>query len=83
MNMWQEENNRLTRSFTFKDFKEAFAFMTQVALAAEKMDHHPRWTNEYNRVDFELFTFDAGNTVTSRDHRLASTIDAIAHTYLP
>ena len=81
--MWQEENNRLIKTFRFKDFKEAFAFMTQVALAAEKMDHHPRWTNMYNQVDFELFTFDAGNTVTSRDHRLASIIDAIADKYLP
>lgn len=80
--MWQEENNRLLRSFRFKDFKEAFAFMTQVALAAEKMDHHPRWTNTYNQVDFELFTFDAGNTVTARDHRLAQAIDAIAQKYL-
>jgi 4a-hydroxytetrahydrobiopterin dehydratase len=81
--MWQEENNRLTRSFRFKDFKAAFAFMTEVALTAEKMDHHPRWTNMYNQVDFELFTFDAGNTVTARDHRLANAIDVIAHKYLP
>jgi 4a-hydroxytetrahydrobiopterin dehydratase len=80
--MWQEENNRLVKTFKFKDFKAAFAFMTEVALAAEKMDHHPRWTNVYNQVDFELFTFDAGNTVTARDHRLANAIDAIAGKYL-
>jgi 4a-hydroxytetrahydrobiopterin dehydratase len=79
--MWQQENNRLIRSFRFRDFQEAFSFMTQVALAAEKMDHHPRWTNMYNQVDFELFTFDAGNTVTARDHRLAQAIDAIALKY--
>jgi 4a-hydroxytetrahydrobiopterin dehydratase len=81
--MWLEKNNRLTRSFQFRDFKEAFAFMTQVALVAEQMNHHPQWTNTYNRVDFELFTFDAGNTVTARDHRLAAAIDAIAGRYLP
>ena len=81
--MWQEENKRLIRSFRFKDFRQAFAFMTEVALTAEKMDHHPRWTNMYNQVDFELFTFDAGNTVTSRDHRLAQAIDAIALKYQP
>jgi 4a-hydroxytetrahydrobiopterin dehydratase len=80
--MWQEENNRLVKTFKFKDFKAAFAFMTEVALAAEKMDHHPRWTNVYNQVDFELFTFDAGNTVTARDHRLANAIDAMALKYL-
>jgi 4a-hydroxytetrahydrobiopterin dehydratase len=81
--MWQEENNRLVKSFRFKDFKEAFAFMTEVALAAEKMDHHPRWTNVYNQVEMELFTFDAGNVVTARDHRLADAIDSIARKYLP
>jgi 4a-hydroxytetrahydrobiopterin dehydratase len=81
--MWQEENNRLIRSFRFRDFKAAFAFMTEVALVAEKMDHHPRWTNVYNQVDFELFTFDAGNTVTARDHLLAQAIDALAQKYLP
>lgn len=80
---WLQENNRLTRSFQFQDFKEAFAFMTQVALAAEQLNHHPRWTNAYNRVDIELCTFDAGNTVTVRDHRLAAAIDAIAARYLP
>ena len=81
--LWQQENNRLTRSFQFQDFKEAFAFMTQVALAAEQMNHHPRWTNVYNRVDIELCTFDAGNTVTARDHRLAAAIDALAERYQP
>jgi 4a-hydroxytetrahydrobiopterin dehydratase len=48
--MWQEENNQLTRTFVFRDFSEAFAFMTRVALIAEKMDHHPEWTNTYNKV---------------------------------
>jgi 4a-hydroxytetrahydrobiopterin dehydratase len=74
---WTEENNRLKKSFKFKDFSEAFAFMTRVALAAEKMDHHPEWKNVYNQVDIELTSHDAGNTVTSRDRKLADTIDAL------
>jgi len=49
--MWQEINNSLYKKFEFKDFSEAFAFMTRVALAAEKIDHHPKWTNEYNKVE--------------------------------
>ena len=53
--MWKEENNQLKQSFEFKDFVEAFAFMTQVAFAAEKMGHHPNWTNAYNKVDISLF----------------------------
>lgn len=76
--MWQEENNQLTRTFEFRDFSEAFAFMTRVALIAEKMDHHPTWTNTYNKVWFRLSTHDAGNTVTDKDRKLAETIDQIA-----
>jgi 4a-hydroxytetrahydrobiopterin dehydratase len=76
--MWKEEDNKLKQSFQFKDFSEAFAFMTRVALAAEKMDHHPNWSNVYNKVDIELTTHDAGNTVTDRDKKLAQTIDKIA-----
>ncbi|HMI65195.1 MAG TPA: 4a-hydroxytetrahydrobiopterin dehydratase [Cyclobacteriaceae bacterium] len=74
---WKIEKNRLKKSFTFKDFKEAFGFMTKVALVAEKMDHHPTWTNVYNKVDFELSTHDAGDTVTEKDHKLAKAIDAL------
>jgi 4a-hydroxytetrahydrobiopterin dehydratase len=74
---WKMEKNRLKKSFTFKDFKEAFGFMTKVALVAEKMDHHPTWTNVYNKVDFELSTHDAGDTVTEKDHKLAKAIDAL------
>jgi Ca2+-binding RTX toxin-like protein len=62
--MWIEENNQLKRSFQFSDFVEAFAFMTQVAFAAEKLGHHPNWSNVYNQVDIVLFTHDANNTVT-------------------
>ena len=79
--MWQEEDNKLKRSFRFKNFKEAFAFMTEVAGVAEKMDHHPWWANVYNQVDMALYTHDAGNTVTKRDHRLADAIDEIAAKY--
>ncbi|RYZ21682.1 MAG: pterin-4-alpha-carbinolamine dehydratase [Chitinophagaceae bacterium] len=75
--MWQESNDALYRKFTFKDFSEAFAFMTRVALAAEKMDHHPRWTNVWNTVEVWLNTHDAGNTVTDRDRKLAKAIDAL------
>ncbi len=73
--MWTNENNQLHRSFQFKDFREAFAFMTRVALTAEKMDHHPYWTNVYNKVDIYLNTHDAGNIVTAKDHALAKAID--------
>ncbi len=65
------------RRFEFADFSAAFAFMTRVALAAEKMNHHPRWTNVYNRVDIWLNTHDAGNTVTDKDRKLAQKIDAL------
>jgi 4a-hydroxytetrahydrobiopterin dehydratase len=76
--MWKEENNTLTKTFTFKDFKEAFGFMTKVALVAEKMDHHPTWTNTWNRVSFQLSTHDAGNKVTELDRKLATVIDQLA-----
>jgi 4a-hydroxytetrahydrobiopterin dehydratase len=75
--MWKEENNRLTKTFTFHDFKEAFGFMTQVALLAEKMDHHPNWSNIYNHVTIELTTHDAGNMVTEKDRKLAEAIDQL------
>lgn len=75
--MWKEENNKLYKKFTFKDFSKAFAFMTSVALAAEKMDHHPTWTNTWNVVEIWLATHDAGNAVTEKDRELAKKIDAI------
>jgi len=74
---WKQEDNALHREFTFRDFSEAFAFMTRVALVAEKMNHHPTWTNTYNKVTITLSTHDAGNTVTERDHKLARAIDEI------
>lgn len=76
--MWQETDNKLVRHFTFADFMEAFAFMTRVALIAEKMDHHPFWTNVYNKVTIELTTHDAGNTVTEKDRTLAAAINEIS-----
>ena len=75
--MWVEENNTLKRQFQFADFSEAFAFMTRVAMLAEKVNHHPYWTNVYNRVEIQLSTHDAGNVVTQKDHDLAAQIDAL------
>ena len=75
--MWTEENNQLCRKFTFRDFSEAFAFMTRVALLAEKADHHPFWTNVYNKVEIKLSTHDAGDIVTEKDRKLAAAIDKL------
>ncbi|WP_111669027.1 4a-hydroxytetrahydrobiopterin dehydratase [Algoriphagus litoralis] len=75
--MWVEKDNKLTKSFKFKDFQEAFAFMTRVAFLAEKLDHHPNWSNVYNTVEIELTTHDKGNTVTEKDRKLAEAIDQI------
>jgi 4a-hydroxytetrahydrobiopterin dehydratase len=76
--MWKEENNKLYRKFEFKDFSEAFAFMTRVALAAEKMDHHPEWKNVYNTVEVWLSTHDAGDVVTEKDKKLSQKIDKLS-----
>ena len=75
--MWKEENNSLSKTFTFKNFSAAFAFMTQVAFLAEKMNHHPNWTNVYNKVEIMLTTHDAGNTVTEKDRKLSEAIDKL------
>ncbi len=75
--MWTEENNQLHKSFTFKNFSEAFAFMTRVAILAEQHNHHPYWTNVWNKVDIYLNTHDAGNIVTEKDDALARAIDAL------
>jgi len=76
--MWIEKDNKLTRTFEFKDFTEAFGFMSKVAIEAEKMNHHPNWSNVYNKVSFELTTHDEGNTVTEKDRKLAEIIDKLA-----
>jgi 4a-hydroxytetrahydrobiopterin dehydratase len=75
---WQEKDNALYRKYEFKDFKEAFVFMSQVAELAETHNHHPRWTNVYNKVEIWLNTHDAGDVVTEKDHKLADAIDKIS-----
>lgn len=75
--MWTEENNSLNQTFKFKNFIEAFGFMTKVAFVAEKMNHHPNWSNVYNTVTIILNTHDAGNTVTDKDRKLAAEIDKL------
>ena len=76
--MWTEQANQLCRSFQFADFRTAFAFLTAVAAEAERLDHHPWFSNEYGAVEFRLSTHDAGHVVTRRDHQLAAAIDAVA-----
>lgn len=75
--MWKEENNALTRTFEFLNFTEAFAFMVKVAFLAEKHNHHPNWSNVYNKVEISLNTHDAGNIVTQKDTDLAEAIDKL------
>ena len=75
--MWLEEKNKLYRKFEFKDFSEAFAFMTRVAIEAEKMNHHPEWKNVWNTVEIWLSTHDAGDVVTEKDRTLAKKIDKL------
>lgn len=75
--MWTETDNKLYRKFEFADFSEAFAFMTRVALEAEKMNHHPLWTNVWNSVEIWLSTHDAGDVVTEKDKKLAERIDKL------
>jgi 4a-hydroxytetrahydrobiopterin dehydratase len=76
---WSEVEGRdaIRRSFTFKDFNAAFGFMSRVALAAERMDHHPEWFNVWNRVEITLSTHDAGG-LSERDVKLARAIDGFA-----
>jgi 4a-hydroxytetrahydrobiopterin dehydratase len=73
--MWKEEDNMLKASIEFDDFVEAFGFMSRVAIIAEKMEHHPNWSNVYNKVNIELTTHDAGNTITENDRKLAKAIE--------
>lgn len=74
---WNEKDNFLYRKFEFKNFSEAFAFMTRVALEAEKMDHHPLWTNVFNKIEIWLNTHSEGDVVTEKDRELAKKIDAL------
>ncbi|AEE50981.1 4a-hydroxytetrahydrobiopterin dehydratase [Haliscomenobacter hydrossis] len=79
--MWTEKDNQLSATFTFKDFTQAFAFMTEVAFHAEKQSHHPLWTNVWNRVEIHLSTHDAGDIVTEKDHKLANAVDKVYARY--
>jgi len=77
MSNWKQEDNSLVRDFIFKDFTQAWAFMTEVAIHAEKQNHHPNWSNVYNKVTIHLSTHDAGNIVTDKDRKLSSKIDEL------
>ena len=74
--MWNTVDGKLTREWTFKDFSEAFVFMTRVALLAEKSDHHPEWSNVYNKLTIQLWSHDK-QAITERDHAMAKAIDAL------
>ena len=76
-NGWIEKDNTLYRKLEFKNFSEAFAFMVRVAIEAERMNHHPEWTNVYNKVEISLSTHDAGDIVTDRDVKLAEKINKL------
>ncbi|TLX88319.1 MAG: 4a-hydroxytetrahydrobiopterin dehydratase [Thaumarchaeota archaeon] len=76
MNGWELEDGKLKKSFRFSNFVEAFGFMTRIALEAEKMNHHPDWSNVYNTVTIKLSTHDAGG-ITDYDIKLAKVIDNI------
>ena len=75
---WKIVKNKLYRKFEFKNFSEAFAFMVRVAIEAEKMNHHPLWTNVYNRTEIWLNTHDAGDIITDKDYKLAKKINELA-----
>ncbi len=76
--MWTEKNNKLIKTFEFDNFVEAFGFMTKVAIISEKLNHHPNWSNVYNKVSIELSTHDAGDVITDKDRELAKAIDTIS-----
>jgi 4a-hydroxytetrahydrobiopterin dehydratase len=78
---WTTKEDALNGEFQFPDFTTAFAFMTEVAFAAESAGHHPEWSNVYNRVNIRLTTHDAGNTITDKDHSLAAAIAKIYEKY--
>jgi len=82
MSNWKEQNNRLEAEFTFQDFSQAWAFMNEVAIAAEKHNHHPNWSNVYNKVTIHLSTHDAGDVVTDKDRSLAAKIDDLLVRYV-
>ena len=77
MNNWKEENNKLTKTFIFKSFADAIAWMVKASFVIEKLDHHPEWSNIYNKVHVTLTTHDAGNTITEKDRKLAKILDSL------
>lgn len=74
---WKETENSLQADLEFEDFVEAFGFMAQVAIRAEKMNHHPTWTNTFNKVHIKLSTHDEGDKVTEKDRKLAEVIEKL------
>jgi 4a-hydroxytetrahydrobiopterin dehydratase len=78
---WIEQDNKLLGEFVFKDFSQAWAFMTEVAMLAEKQNHHPEWTNVWNSVRIKLSTHDAGNIITDKDRKLAESINRVFERY--
>ncbi len=77
MNNWTETENALHKTFVFADFAAALAWMVKAGFVIEKLNHHPEWTNVYNRVSVKLTTHDAGNTVTAKDRELAEALDKL------
>lgn len=77
MTNWIENNNTLNKTFEFEDFTTALAWMVKAGFAIEKLNHHPEWTNVYNKVHVSLTTHDAGNTITDKDRKLAKVLDNI------
>ena len=78
---WEKDDKQLHIVYTFRDFGEAFAFMTEVALKCEKMNHHPDWKNSWNKVEINLTTHSEGHIVTEKDHKLAEEMDRIYKKY--
>jgi 4a-hydroxytetrahydrobiopterin dehydratase len=78
LNGWSHQNDSIKKTFEFKNFKQAFAFMVKVAFEAEELAHHPDWSNVYKTVHISLSTHDAGNKVTLKDIELAKRIDELA-----
>ncbi len=74
---WEEKNSKLTRTLKFKDFLQAVSFMKFASEAIEELNHHPEWTNIYNKIEINLCTHDAGNSITSKDYELAELIDQL------
>jgi 4a-hydroxytetrahydrobiopterin dehydratase len=77
MSNWTESNNALQKTFTFKSFGDTMAWMIKASYIIEKMDHHPEWTNIYNKVHVRLTTHDAGNTISDKDRLLAAALDEV------